>query len=98
MMTLFYNDIKWDEYKGYPRASHYKYLGIIIDNYMNPYKYVKETTKRIDIYVRRNYWLIKKYFSIRSLIQINEYFQQSRLLYGVNVFLPLIKITKKVEA
>ena len=65
-MMLFDSDIKLDEYKGYPRVSHYKYLGIIIDNYMNPDRSVKETTKRIGVYVRRNYWLIKKYFSVRS--------------------------------
>ena len=76
----------------------YKYLGVIIDNQLDPDTTLKEATKRIGVYVYRNRWLIKKHFSIRSLLQICEYFQQSRITYGMSIFLPSIRITKKVES
>ena len=70
IMVMLKSEEQWNEYRGYPRVMTYKYLGVIIDNQLDPDTTLKEATKRIGVYVYRNRWLIKKHLSIRSILQI----------------------------
>ena len=70
----------------YSVVKQYRYLGILINNWLNPFVGLKEASKKIEVYIRRNKWLLKRYFSIKTLIQLIEYFQKSRITYGACSF------------
>ena len=89
IMYLFNSEIKWKKYLGFPIVKQYRYLGILINNWLNPIGGLKETSKKLEVYIKRNRWLLKRYFSIKTLIQLCEYFQKSRMTYGAAVFLQL---------
>ena len=97
IMYLFNSVIKWKKYLGFPVVKQYRYLGILINNWLNPIGGLKETSKKLEIYIRRNKWLLKRYFSIKTLIQLCEYFQKSRMTYGAAVFLQLNTIVDYID-
>ena len=96
-MYLFNSEIKWKKYLGFPIVKQYRYLGILINNWLNPIGGLKETSKKLEVYIKRNRWLLKRYFSIRTLIQLCEYFQKSRMTYGAAVFLQLNTIVNYID-
>ena len=67
-MYLFNSEIKWKKYLGFPIVKQYRYQGILINNWLN--RGLKETSKKIEVYIRRNRWLLKRYFNIKTLIQL----------------------------
>ena len=95
-MYLFNSEIKWKKYLGFPIVKQYRYLGILINNWLNPIGGLKETSKKIEVYIKRNRWLLKRYFSIKTLIQLCEYFQKSRMTYSA-VFLQLNTIVNYID-
>ena len=97
IMYLFNSEIKWKKYLGFPIVKQYRYLGILINNWLNPIGGLKETSKKIEVYISRNRWLLKRYFSIKTLIQLCEYFQKSRMTYGAAVFLQLNTIVNYID-
>ena len=72
-------------------------MNILINNWLNPIGGLKKTSKKIEIYIKRNRWLLKRYFSIKTLIQLCEYFQKSRMTYGAVVFLQLNTIINYID-
>ena len=85
------------EINGYPIKQNYKYLGIILNSTLNPIGSLKLTDKRLDKYISRNRWLIKKYFTPKSLVTISLYYQYSRIGYGMNCFLDMPDVNKEIE-
>ena len=67
--------------RGYSKEKIYKYLGLHIDKDINPEVSLKKQFEKLDEYLVRNKWLIKKYFTPKTLIQISQYFQFSRIGY-----------------
>ena len=74
------------EIEGYPVITEYKYLGIIIDNKLRITKHIGNIDKKLKEYFSRNFILNKRYFSVKSIMQIFGYFHKSRLLYGLPAF------------
>ena len=74
------------EIEGYPVIKEYKYLGILIDNKLKITKHIGNIDKKLNEYFSRNFILNKRYFSVKSIMQIFEYFHKSRLLYGLPTF------------
>ena len=74
------------EIEGYPVITEYKYLGITIDNKLKIAKHIGNIDKKVNEYFSRNYILNKRYFSVKSIMQIFGYFHKSRLLYGLPAF------------
>jgi hypothetical protein len=70
IMYLFNSEVRWKKYLGFPVVKQYRYLGILINNWLNPIGGLKETSKKLEVYIRRNRWLLKRYFSIKTLIQL----------------------------
>ena len=58
---------------------------------------LKQTSKKLEVYIKRNKWLLKRYFCIKTLIQLCEYFQKSRMTYGAAVFLQLNTIVNYID-
>ena len=75
------------EIGGYPVKKTYKYLGVKLDSKLSPLPGLIEVNSKLSIYLKRNNWLIKKHFSPRSLTLISDYYQKSRLVYGMSSFL-----------
>ena len=74
------------EIEGYPVITEYKYLGIMIDNKLRITKHIGNIDKKLNEYFSRNFILNKRYFSVKSIMQIFGYFHKSRLLYGLPAF------------
>jgi hypothetical protein len=74
------------EIEGYPVITEYKYLGIMIDNKLRITKHIGNIDKKLKEYFSRNFILNKRYFSVKSIMQIFGYFHKSRLLYGLPAF------------
>ena len=74
------------EIEGYPVITEYKYLGILIDNKLKITKHKGNIDKKLNEYFSRNFILNKRYFSVKSIMQIFGYFHKSRLLYGLPAF------------
>ena len=71
-----------DEYiRDYPVIKKYKYLGMLINNKLGINKHIGNIDKKLNEYFRRNYILNKRYFSVKSIIQIFGYFHRYRLSY-----------------
>ena len=77
-----------------PRFSlvkQYRYLDILINNWLNPIARLKKIIKKIEVYIKRNKWLLKRYFSIKTLLQ------KSRMNYCTAVFLQLNTIVNYID-
>jgi hypothetical protein len=85
------------EIREYPVVYHYKYLGIMFRYDMDPFDHLVKLDKALVLYIKRNNWLIKKYFTVRSLILLSTYFQMSRIGYGMCLFLHDPRIIQKIE-
>ena len=72
---------------GIPVVDEYKYLGVLLDNNINPARHITLTSERVSAYFKRYGWLRKKYFSPSSLMTIIELFIKSRLTYGMCCFM-----------
>ena len=87
-------------YKGIPIVNKYKYLGITLDNNLIPVTHLIETNQKMKKYMEKNDFLIKDYFSIKSLKILHQHFQESRLLYCMSIFMDLpviLKIINKIK-
>jgi hypothetical protein len=98
--VLYLDNISTDEKEifGIPIVKEYKYLGVIIDKNINCLKQTRAICSKLNKYRDRNYKLKKIYFSPRSLIQIFNYLQRSRLIYGMSSFVDLQSSMKKLES
>ena len=81
----------------YPVIKEYKYLGIVIDNKLNIRKHIGDIDIKLNEYFRRNFVLNKRYFSVKSIMQIFGYFHKSRLLYGLPAFVDQQSWIKRVD-
>ena len=86
-----------DQINGYPIKKYYKYLGVELDSSLSPKVHLNKVHLKLRTYIDRNQWLIRKYFSPKSLINICNYFQMSRLSYGMCSFLDTPEIMKALE-
>ena len=75
----------------------YKYLGIRMNKELNPMVHLEETRKRLNVYIKRNEYLINKYFSPRTRVQLCQCFQESRLFYVMCTFLDDKLVMEKLE-
>ena len=53
--------------------------------------------KKLSIYFKRSKWLEEKYFTPRTLVLIANYFQHSRINYGMKNFIDLKGVADEVE-
>jgi hypothetical protein len=82
---------------GYPVKLSYKYLGITMDQNLSPHQGLMQINSKLEVYNKRNSWLIKKYFTPKSLVCISQYYQFSRLGYGMSCYLDNKDIIDRVE-
>jgi hypothetical protein len=75
--------------RGYPVKVNYKYLGVILNAAIDPRGSVILINKKLKGYLSRNDWIVKKFFTPKSLIILNRYYQESRIIYGLNPFLDM---------
>ena len=80
-----------NQYRGYPIVGTYKYLGVQINNELDCPLQQAMAKKRLNVYVERNKKLLSEYFSPRSLLKIFNYFQKSRICYGLSSFMDVVK-------
>ena len=66
---------KEEDVGGYPVKNWYKYLGVRLDHNLSTRVHIVKTKEKLEVYVRKNGWILKEYFSLMSLIQLCEYFQ-----------------------
>lgn len=85
------------EINGYPIKNRYRYLGMIVDRTLNPEGTIAASNEKLYAYIKRNEWLMKKYFTPKSLVQIGQYFQNSRIVYGLNIFLDKFSVINKAQ-
>ena len=71
-------------YRDYPIVRSYRYLGIWVNDNLNFSLQVARSGDKLRAYCARNKRLIRSYFSPRSLIKIFNYYQKSRLVYGMS--------------
>ena len=81
----------------YPVKSFYRYLGVRIDDNLNPRPHLLQVEKKLNGYLSRNRWLIKQYFTPKTMVYLAQCFQISRLSYGMSIFLDKGKIIDTVE-
>ena len=72
---------------GYPVKNQYKYLGIMLDTRLDPRGSVVALNFKLKEYLNRSNWIIKKYFTPKSLITLARVYQESRIVYGLCSFL-----------
>ena len=90
--------IENDEYiRDYPVIKEYKYLGILINNKLKIVKHIGNIDKKLNEYFSRNFILNKRYFSVKSIMQIFGYFHKSRLLYGLPAFVDQKSCINRVD-
>jgi hypothetical protein len=70
---------RWKVFKGYPIANKYKFLGVTMNETLNPMETLKNNNARLSVYMKRWQCLIKNYFTSKCLTTIHHYFQKSRL-------------------
>ena len=97
ILVVHKDQSRWVQYMGYPIVKCYKYLGVTVDNQIDPKKTVDMVSDRINVYFGRNRWLMKKFCTPRSLIQLSTYYHRSRLIYGMNVFMDKKTVMDKVR-
>ena len=83
---------------GFPIVDNYKYLGVTMNSKLNCPWHLHKTKKRLEEYIHRNKLLLDKYFSPRSLLKIFNYYQKSRLTYGMSSFMELDGCMTKLES
>ena len=76
-----------DNVEGYPILNEYKYLGILIDKKLNIQNHIGFIKKKLSEYFRKNYFLNQRYFSVKSVMLLFNYFDKSRLYYGLPTFI-----------
>ena len=92
IIILQHNNNKDKNINGYPLKNQYKYLGIMFNYNLDPTNHLYNINRKLSDYLKRNQWLLKKYFSAKSLLQIANYYQISRLAYGMSIFIDEDKI------
>jgi hypothetical protein len=58
---------------------------------------LNEINSKLSVYMKRNSWLIKSQFTANSLVVLSEYYQRSRLVYGMSCYMDQGEILDKVE-
>ena len=87
---------KKDNIEGYPIINEYKYLGILIDKKLNIQNHIGFINKKLSEYFRKNYFLNQRYFSVKSIMLLFNYFHKSRLYYGLPAFIDQASAIKRV--
>ena len=85
-------------YKNIPIVDNYKYVEL--NNKLNPLNHLKNVNIKLLTYLKRNKLLIKSYFSLNCIKMLHKQFQESRLLYGMSVFMDIplvIKLLNKIK-
>jgi hypothetical protein len=75
--------------RDYPVVKEYKYLGILINDKLRCDSHITNINDKLKQYIKRNFMLQQTKFSIRTLFMIFNYFQKSRMLYGMSSFCDL---------
>lgn len=86
-----------NEIDGYPIIHEYKYLGITITNKIQINKHIDNINKKINIYFQINNILNKRYFNIKSIMLLFEYYHKSRFLYGLLAFIDQKSKINKID-
>ena len=81
----------------FPVLSEYKYLGVILNNKLDPRYNISAVNNKLKDYFKRNRMLHKKYFTPMSLIRITNYFVKSRISYGLSCFLDCKSALARLE-
>jgi len=84
--------------RGYPVVEKYRYLGVWINMDVNCQAQIDNISKKVEVYLKRHKKLLFKYFSVRSLLKIHQYFHRSRLLYGMCAFVDLGKAMERLDS
>jgi len=84
-----YEKISRTHIQGYPVKMNYKYLGIVLNKALDPRNSVIMINNKLKGYLSRNDWIVKKFFTPKSLITLSRYYQESRIIYGLNPFLDM---------
>ena len=66
-----------DNVEGYPILNEYKYLGILLDKKLNIQNHIGLINKKLIEYFRKNYFLNQRYFSVKSIILLFNFFHKS---------------------
>lgn len=77
------------EINGYHAKTNYRYLGMVLYRAIDPRGSVIFVNNKLQDYLTRNNRIIKKYFTPRSLIILGRYYQESKIIYGLNGFLDM---------
>ena len=70
-----------DNIERYPILNEYKYLGILIDKKLNIQNHAGFINKKLSKYFRKIYFLNQRYFRVKSIMLLFNYFYKSRLYY-----------------
>ena len=99
VILIFKNDSKNYKYiNDYPVKSFYRYLGVRIDDNLNPRPHLLQVERKLNRYLSRNKQLInQKYFNPKTMVYLAQCFPTSRLSYGMSIFLDKGKIIDTVE-
>ena len=97
IIILQHNNNKDKNINGYPLKNQYKYLGITFNYNLDPTNHLYNINRKLSEYLKRNQWLLKKYFSAKSLMQIANYYQISKLTYGMCIFIDEKNIMESLE-
>ena len=85
-----------DNVEGYPILNEYKYLGILMNKKLNIQNHIGSINKKLSEYFRKNYFLNQRYFSVKSIILLFNYFHKSRLYYGLPAFIDQTSVINRV--
>lgn len=86
-----------DNINNYQKKNKYKYLGIEINSNIDPMNHLYTINRKLADYLKRNNLLLKKYFYPKSLLLIANYYQISRLTYGMCNFIDDKKIMDSLD-
>ena len=90
------DNLEAENISDFPVIKVYKYLGVRITPKMSANKYITFQKEKVDVYLKRNFILHKKYFSPFTLIRIVDYFVKSRLSYRLSCFMDSPATIKKI--
>ena len=74
-----------DNIEGYPIIKEYKYLGILINDKLNIQNHIGLINKKLSEYFRKNYFLNQRYFSVKSIMLLFNYFNNILILYSIDL-------------